>query len=93
MRIAIGCDQNGLKLKQTIIESITGAGHSYEDFGCNTTEPVDYPDIARKVARAVISGDFAIVLMICRTNDMGFSPAMERFVISRLQLLCFIHQS
>ena len=58
MRIAIGCDHRGLNLKRFIIKLITEAEHSYEDFGCYTTDSVDYPDIARRVAEAVASGDF-----------------------------------
>ena len=68
MRIAIGCDHRGLKLKQFIIKQITEAKHSYEDFGGYTTESVDYPDIAQKVAEAVASGDFKRGILICDTG-------------------------
>lgn len=68
MRIAIGCDHRGLDLKQAVIESVTDAGHSYEDFGCDTTDPVDYPDIAKKVAGAVARGDFERGILICGTG-------------------------
>lgn len=68
MRIAIGSDQHGLKLKQSIIKQIGAAGHSYEDFGSFTTEPVDYPDIADKVAHAVARGDFDRGILICGTG-------------------------
>ena len=53
MRIAVGCDHRGLKLKQSIIKLLAEAGHSYEDFGCHTADSVDYPDIAKEVAEAV----------------------------------------
>ena len=49
MRVAIGCDHRGLNSKQFVMKLITEAGHSYEDFGCYTTDSVDYPDIANKV--------------------------------------------
>ena len=68
MRIAIGCDHHGLNLKQSIIKLITEAGHSYEDFGCYTTDPVDYPDIANKVGHAVAKGDFDRGILICGTG-------------------------
>ena len=68
MRIAIGCDHNGLELKQSVIKLITEAGHSYEDFGCYTTDPVDYPDIAKKVAEAVAAGSFEYGVLICYTG-------------------------
>ena len=65
MRIAIGCDHKGLNLKQFIIKLATEAGHSYEDFGCYTADPVDYPDIAQKVAEAVARGSFERGILIC----------------------------
>ncbi len=68
MRIAIGCDHRGLELKQKVIKVITGAGHSYEDFGCYTAESVDYPDIAKKVGEAVASGKFERGILICATG-------------------------
>lgn len=68
MRIAIGCDHHGLNLKKSIIKLITDAGHSYKDFGCYTTDPVDYPDIADKVGHAVAKGDFDRGILICGTG-------------------------
>ncbi len=77
MHIAIGCDHRGLELKQFIIKLITQANHSYEDFGCYTTDPVDYPDIAKKVAEAVARGDFAHGILICDTG-IGMSIAANK---------------
>jgi ribose 5-phosphate isomerase B len=68
MRIAIGCDQHGLKLKQSIIKQISAAGHSYKDFGSFTADPVDYPDIADRVSHAVAKGDFDRGILICGTG-------------------------
>jgi ribose 5-phosphate isomerase B len=68
MRIAIGGDHHGLELKQSIINLITEAGHSYEDFGTDTAEPVDYPDIAKRVAERVAKGDFDFGILICDTG-------------------------
>ena len=68
MRIAIGCDHRGFALKQLVIRLVAEAGHSYEDFGCYNTDPVDYPDIAVKVAEAVARGDFDRGILICGTG-------------------------
>ncbi len=68
MRIAIGFDHRGLNLKQSVIKLISDAGHSYEDFGTYTTDPVDYPDIAQKVAEAVCRGDFDRGILVCDTG-------------------------
>ena len=77
MRIAIGADHRGLELKQSIIKLITGAGHSYKDCGSYTTEPVDYPDIAKEVAGAVARGDFERGILICN-NGIGMSIAANK---------------
>jgi len=77
VHIAIGCDHRGLNLKQFIIKLTTEAGHSYEDFGCYTADPVDYPDIAQKVAEAVARGDFEFGILICDTG-IGMSIAANK---------------
>lgn len=77
MRIAIGCDHRGLDLKQTVIKLITEMGHSYEDFGCYTTDPADYPDSAKKVGEAVARGDFERGILIC-DNGIGMSMAANK---------------
>jgi len=77
MRIAIGGDHRGLELKQSIIKLITQAGHSYEDFGTYTTDSVDYPDIARKVAEAVAGEGFDRGILICDTG-IGMSIAANK---------------
>ena len=68
MRIAIGSDHRGFHLKQSVIKLIADLNHSYEDFGCYSTDSVDYPDIARKVAGAVAAGDFERGILICGTG-------------------------
>jgi len=77
VHIAIGCDHRGLNLKQSIIGLITEMGHSYHDFGCYTTDPVDYPDIAKKVAEAVAKGNFEQGILICDTG-IGMSIAANK---------------
>ena len=77
MRIAIGNDHWGMELKQTIIKLLTDSGYSYEDFGCYTTDSVDYPDFAKKVAEAVARGDFERGILICN-NGIGMSVAANK---------------
>jgi ribose 5-phosphate isomerase B len=77
VHIAIGCDHRGLNLKQFIMKLITEMGHSCHDFGCYTTDPVDYPDIAKKVAEAVAEGNFEQGILICDTG-IGMSIAANK---------------
>jgi ribose 5-phosphate isomerase B len=68
LRIAVGCDHRGIDLKKKVIKIVTDAGHTYEDFGAFTVDPVDYPDIAEKVGKAVAKGDFERGILICGTG-------------------------
>ena len=77
MRIAIGCDHRGLNLKQFVMRLLTEMGYIYEDFGCYTTDSVDYPDIAKKVAEAVATGNFEQGILICDTG-IGMSIAANK---------------
>ena len=77
MRIAIGGDHRGLELKQSIIELINATEHDCEDLGTYTSESVDYPDIAREVAEAVVRDDFDYGILICDTG-IGMSIAANK---------------
>jgi ribose 5-phosphate isomerase B len=68
LKIAIGCDHRAVEIKKLVINLVTEAGHSLEDFGCDSPEPVDYPDIAARVARAVAGGEFDRGILICGTG-------------------------
>jgi ribose 5-phosphate isomerase B len=68
MRIAIGNDHRGFKLKQAIVKILSDLGHSYQDFGSYDEKSVDYPDIAREVAQAVVKGEFEKGILICSTG-------------------------
>jgi len=52
-RVAIGSDHSGWKLKAVLIDRLRKRGLAVEDFGTGSDDPVDYPDIALAVARAV----------------------------------------
>jgi ribose 5-phosphate isomerase B len=52
-RVTIGSDHSGVALKRALVEHLRGKGLAVVDVGTNSTEPVDYPDIARAVAQPV----------------------------------------
>jgi len=87
MHIALGCDHRGLKLKQFIIGLLTELGHDYQDFGCYSSDPVDYPDIAKQVAEAVISGKFERGILIC-SSGIGMSIAANKVKGINAALCC-----
>jgi ribose 5-phosphate isomerase B len=57
MRVAVAADHAGYPLKAAIVEWLLALGHEPVDFGTDSTEPVDYPDIIAPAARAVATGD------------------------------------
>ena len=64
MTIAIGADHGGVSLKTVIAERVRELGHAVLDFGTVTRDPVDYPDFAVAVARAVAEGRAQVGVMI-----------------------------
>jgi len=56
-RVAVGSDHGGLALKAAIVAALRAKGLSVDDLGTQTPEPVDYPDTASRVAKAVARGE------------------------------------
>lgn len=57
-RVAVGSDHRGVELKRAVVRYLRGQGRHVEDLGADAPEPpVDYPDIAAAVARAVARGE------------------------------------
>lgn len=52
-RLAVGSDHTGVALKSALIAHLRGKGIAVNDLGTNSTEAVDYPDIAAAVAKSV----------------------------------------
>ena len=77
MKIAIGCDHGGYLLKQDILIWLEEHEIDYEDFGCYSTESVDYPIYGEKVARSVASGECDRGIVIC-TTGIGISIAANK---------------
>jgi ribose 5-phosphate isomerase B len=63
-RLVIGADHGGVAMKDTLLGALRARGHSVEDVGTFGSEPVDYPDFAAAVARAVAAGRADIGIMI-----------------------------
>ena len=65
MKIACAFDHAGFPLKPVVLETLAAAGHEPIDLGTNSTEPVDYPDVARTAADAVIDGTAERAVVVC----------------------------
>lgn len=63
-KIAIGADHGGFEMKEELKRALRDLGHDFQDFGSHSADPVDYPDYAHLVARAVASGSCGLGIMI-----------------------------
>ena len=77
MRIAIGADHAGFALKEDIKKALAEIGLPVEDFGTGSSDSVDYPDFAERVARGVASGQFDRGILICGTG-IGMAIAANK---------------
>ena len=68
MKIVIGSDHAGFPMKVEILAFLRERGHAVLDVGSYDPAPVDFPDIARKVAAAITSGQAERGLMVCGTG-------------------------
>ena len=75
--IALGCDQGGYELMQEVKKHLEARGLEYKDFGCYSTEAVDYPEYGRKAAEAVASGECERGIVICGTG-IGISISANK---------------
>jgi ribose 5-phosphate isomerase B len=78
VRVAVAFDHRGVKLKPCIADAIRALGSEVVDLGVNSPEPpVDYPDIARKLGDAVLSGDAERGVLVCGSG-VGASVAANK---------------
>lgn len=66
--VALGCDEAGYALKEVLKPYIEALGYGVQDFGCYSSSPVLYPDIAVAVATAVAAGEQRLGVLICGTG-------------------------
>ena len=77
MKLAVACDHRGYEAKRRLLPVLKRLNHEVEDFGCDGTSAVDYPDHAAPAARAVADGrcDCAILM---DGSGIGMSVAANK---------------
>ena len=78
MIIAIGSDHGGYRLKEEVKKYLDEKDIEFVDFGCESEQSVDYPDIAAKVSNAVQSKKCDQGILICRSG-IGMSMVANKF--------------
>lgn len=77
MKIAVGADHAGFRLKERIKQELLDKGHEVADKGTSSDESVDYPDYAKAVADEVASGRVERGILFC-SSGVGMSIAANK---------------
>ena len=76
--IAIGNDHAGPEVKRMLQRILEEQGHRVRNYGCDSTESIDYPDVAHQVASDVNRGGADLGILICGTG-IGMSMVANRY--------------
>ena len=77
MKIAIASDHGGLEMKTALVQHLQNMGLFVSDLGTNSTDSVDYPDYADKMAEHILAKESDFGILICGTG-VGISIAANR---------------
>jgi RpiB/LacA/LacB family sugar-phosphate isomerase len=77
VKIGIGADHRGYKAKQELKRFLKEKGHSVVDFGTESNDAFDYPDVAFPLARSVSKGRMSRGILICGSG-IGMSIAANK---------------
>ncbi|HBO59561.1 MAG TPA: ribose 5-phosphate isomerase B [Alphaproteobacteria bacterium] len=84
--IALAADHGGFELKNLLAEKLAEWGYEPLDLGTYSTDSVDYPDMAAKMADAIKAGKAERGVLVCGTG-IGISIAANRFPFIRAALI------
>jgi ribose 5-phosphate isomerase B len=86
MKIIVGSDHFGYRLKADIVTYLARSGNEVVDAGCDSdATPVDYPDVAVAVAERIAQGEFDRAILICGT---GIGMAMVANKVPGVRAAC-----
>ena len=77
MKVVIGSDHRGVKLKQQVIDYLQKKGHNVVDVGPNSESSTDYPKFAKKVTSFVVKRKADRGILIC-FSGLGMSMAANK---------------
>jgi ribose 5-phosphate isomerase B len=78
MKVAVGSDHGGFRLKEIVVGFLSKGGHEVFDLGAHSAEPSDYPDFSRAVAESVLEQESDRGILICGSG-VGASVAANKF--------------
>ena len=86
--IAIACDHAGFELKEAVKAFLTENQYIVKDYGTNSPDSVDYPDMVHPLGRDINNGVFERGIVICGTGN-GVQMTVNKYPNVRCAL-CWI---
>jgi ribose 5-phosphate isomerase B len=84
-KIGIACDHAGFDYKEKLVDYLTKSGYEVQDFGCYSTDSVDYPDFAHQLAESIINGSNHLGIQFCGSgNGINMSANKHQEIRSAL---------
>ena len=77
-KIFLSSDHGGFELKEKVKSFLIDNNFEYEDLGCSSLEPVDYPDYAKLLSKKLKENNNSMGILFCGTG-IGISMAANRF--------------
>ena len=77
-KIFLSSDHGGFELKEKVKSFLIDNNFEYEDLGCSSLEPVDYPDYAKLLSKKIKDENNSKGILFCGTG-IGISMAANRF--------------
>ena len=77
-KIVLSSDHGGFNLKETVKNFLINKNFEVEDVGCDSLDPVDYPDFAKMLSDKLKNNKNAVGILFCGTG-IGISMAANRF--------------
>lgn len=68
MKIAVGSDDNGFKMKEQVKQHLIDLGFEVKDYGCYSEDQIDYPDIAFTLGQGIMNGEADRGILVCGTG-------------------------
>jgi ribose 5-phosphate isomerase B len=69
MKIAIGNDHAGVEMKMVLKEWLEEQGYEVTNYGTDSSESMDYPDVVHPLATAVEKGEFELGVLVCGSGQ------------------------
>ena len=77
MKIAVANDHRGVKAMEQVKAIIAQLKHECINFGSDSDQPIDYPDVAYQAAKAVSEKQADMAILVCGTG-IGMSIAANK---------------